>query len=308
MMTQSLTGYPALNSFFRAQTTVFPEHEPKLVRRFANSGNEELAFLDRLAQMIARIVGPNVTTYCEDYRFLTDIVLEEEIFFRRENRYRLSTFREAEEQVYGDKVLMTRYMNGLLMSQLWWSNHTAALQFFCARFLDRNPPGFRHLEIGPGHGLLLYLAASHPNCGPATAWDISESSLHAVRSTLSGLDYSRPLSLELTNLFAAPKGEFDSIVFSEVLEHLEDPVAAIAAIKALLAPNGRAFVHAPVNSPAPDHLTLFRTPEEIVELVKASGLSVEDVLFAPTAGTSLQRARQLSLAISTIVIATRNPD
>jgi hypothetical protein len=74
-----------------------------------------------------------------------------------------------------------------------------------------------------------------------------------------------------------------------------------------LAPGGRAFINVPVNSPAPDHITLYRSPEDVVEAVKQAGFEVDDVLFAPTTGASLSRARKLSLAISTVVVA-RNPE
>jgi 2-polyprenyl-3-methyl-5-hydroxy-6-metoxy-1,4-benzoquinol methylase len=300
-----LRAYPNLARFWDAQIAAFPEHEPTLARRFKNTEASEFAFLDDLAKLISRIIGPDLARYCDDYKFIASIVLEEEIFFRRENRYRLSTFAEAESKVYADKVYMTRYMNGLLMSQLWWGNHTKVLQYLQSAFLPGNRPGFRLLEIGPGHGLFLYLAAVDKNCGMATGWDVSEASLALVRSTLSALGCTRPVKLELVDMFDAPRAQFDSIVFSEVLEHLEAPKPALAAIEALLAPGGRAFINAPVNSPAPDHLTLFRAPEEIVAMVEGTGLSVAGTLFAPTAGASLARARQMSLAISTVVIARK---
>ena len=238
------------------------------------------------------------------YKFVTDIVLEEEIYFRRENRYRLSTFAQALEKVYKNREYMTQYMNGLLMSQLWWTNHTAVMRYFKEVYLEQSRPGYRHLEIGPGHGLFLHYAAIHPNCGSATGWDVSPASLDLVRQTFRALDCSKPISLELVDMFEAPPREFDSVVFSEVLEHLEDPSAALKSISALLAPGGRAFINAPVNSPAPDHLALFRSPEEIIKIVEDAGLRVESTLLAPTAGSSLERARRLSLAISTVVVAS----
>jgi adenine-specific DNA methylase len=82
-------------------------------------------------------------------------------------------------------------------------------------------------------------------------------------------------------------------------------MVALKAIQRLLAPGGRVFVNAPVNSPAPDHLSLFRKPEEIVDLVRDAGLDVEDTLFAPTSGATLEQARKRALAISTVVIARK---
>ncbi|PWB84394.1 MAG: class I SAM-dependent methyltransferase [Methylocystaceae bacterium] len=253
-----------------------------------------------------QISGDDLTTFLEDYRWLCGVLMEEELFFRRENRYRLSTFAEAERTVYADRVFMTRYMNGLLMTQLWWANHSSVLRYYRDSFLPGNKQQCRHLEIGPGHGLFLYLAASAPNAGAIAGWDVSPASIAITRSAMNAMGATRPFDLSLVNMFEAPGGQFDSLTFSEVLEHLENPAQALAAIANLLAPSGRAFIQAPVNSPAPDHISLFRSPEEIVELVRESGLVVEDTLFAPPAGVTLERAREMALTISTVVVASKS--
>ncbi|MBI1406285.1 MAG: methyltransferase domain-containing protein [Caulobacter sp.] len=281
----------------------FPEHEAALRKRFALADADPI-FCETLAGMIERIAGETLAAVCDDYRWLAGAVLEEELFFRREGRYRLTSFAEAEALVYADAAYMTRYMNGLLLSQLWWANHTAVLAWFRDRYLPANRPGARHLEVGPGHGLFLHLAASDARTSEATGWDVSPASLDQVRHTFAALGKAPP-PLSLVNLFEPSPEQFDSICFSEVLEHLETPAKALARVHDLLAPGGRAFINAPVNSPAPDHITLFSTPEAIVELVSGAGLVVEELLLAPSTGASLERARKFALAISTVIIARR---
>jgi 2-polyprenyl-3-methyl-5-hydroxy-6-metoxy-1,4-benzoquinol methylase len=236
---------------------------------------------------------------------MCEMVLAEEVFFRRNDRYRLSSFADAEREVYADKAFMTRYMNGLLLSQVWWHNHSAVMRYYQDHFLPNNIEGFKHLEIGPGHGLYLVLAANSPKCASANGWDVSESSVALTQHATNVLDPRQPITLSLVNMFDAREAHFDSIVFSEVLEHLEEPKVALDAIYGHLNPGGRAFINAPCNSPAPDHLSLFRAPEEIVELVKSSGFEIEDTLFAPTTGATLERARKRALAISTVVVARK---
>lgn len=285
----------ALDHLIAGQLAVFPEHQTALGKRFT----ERTAFDEDLAGWLSAIVAPDPQRYFEAYRWLTGAVLEEELHFRREGRYRLSSFAEAEALVYADAAYMSRYMDGLLLSQLWWGNHAAVLEFYRDRFLK---PGARHLEVGPGHGLFLWLARQ--SGAEVEGWDISPASLDRVRETFAALKTPEP-DLSLTDLFAAGDGRFDQICFSEVLEHLEDPDAALARLAGLLAPGGRLFVNAPVNSPAPDHIFLFRSTEEIVDKIAAAGLEIEETLFAPSGGSSLDRARKLSLAISAAVIARR---
>jgi len=299
------SAYPSLTRMAERQIVAFPEHRAYLEKRFADTTPDGFAFAEEIAGKVLRIADTDLDRICEDYKWLSGIVLEEELHFRRTGRYRLSTFEEADHEVYSNRPFMTRYMNGLLATQLWWRNHTEILRFFRDRFVAGNPLGFRHLEIGPGHGLFLSLAAGTPNCRAAEGWDISDASIASTRAALKAMGFGPKIGLEKVNLFAAPDAQFDSICFSEVLEHLERPADALAVLLRLLAKNGRVFVNAPVNSPAPDHLYLFRAPEEVEQMVEAAGFAIEDRLFSPCTGATLERARKLKLSISAGVIARK---
>jgi 2-polyprenyl-3-methyl-5-hydroxy-6-metoxy-1,4-benzoquinol methylase len=292
------TGFPHLEKLVAHQLAIFPGHEPFLQKRFSAVDRSGLIFAEEIAAKVIQIAGEHLDGVCEDYRWLSEIVLDEELHFRRTGRYRLSTFEQADKQVYSNGKLMSRYMNGLLASQLWWRNHTEMLEFFRSDFVERNPRSFTHLEIGPGHGLFLYFAAASPDCETAEAWDISDASLANTQQALSAMHIDEKVSLKKVNLFDAPKGQFNSIAFSEVLEHLEQPRQALDILHGLLADDGRIFLNAPINSPAPDHLYLFETPEEMLDMIVDAGFSVESSRMAPCTGATLERARKLKLAIS----------
>ena len=299
-------GYPNLSRAVAMQVAAFPEHISYLARRFAGEDAAALTFADELAVAIERLSGDELATVYRDYRWFSDVMLEEEIFFRRNDRYRLTRFADAVEQVYANAPFMGRNMNGLLASQLWWRNHSEVLRYFRDEFLPGNPPGFSHLEVGPGHGLLLAIAAMAPGHGRCEGWDISEASLTHSRQGLRRLGIAdKAVALRKIDIFAAPDAQYQSIVFSEVLEHLEEPLAALRALHRLLAPGGRVFVNAPVNSPAPGHLYLFRAPEEVEDMMRTAGFTIESSLFAPCTGATLDRARRLTLTISAAVIGTR---
>jgi 2-polyprenyl-3-methyl-5-hydroxy-6-metoxy-1,4-benzoquinol methylase len=287
------------------QLDIFPEHRTYLEKRFSGADEASLRFADHVADWVMRIAGEDIGRIWEDYRWLSEMVLEEELHFRRTGAYRLSTFEEAFAQVYSNRQFMSRYMNGLLASQLWWRNHTEVLRFFRDRFVASNVSGFSHLEIGPGHGLFLHLAASSPGCASAEGWDISDTSLEATRAALNALGGRDDLHLRKADLFAPPKASFSSITFSEVLEHLERPQEALRILHGLLQDGGRIFVNAPVNSPAPDHIYLFEAPEDVVRMVESAGFAIVETLFAPCTGATLDRARRLKLSISTAIIATK---
>ena len=296
---------PNLAELVAAQLHVFPSHESYLRRRFHGLSDDDLAFCEVLAGLLRHICGGNLSLMCEDYRWLAAAVLEEELYFRRHGRYRLATFQQARDQIYDDPTYMRRYMSGVLATQLWWRNHTDVLKFYRDRYLASFARPVAHLEVGPGHGLFLYLAARAERFSSLSGYDVSAASIEASRRCLGAIGVEQDVRLECVDLLAAPSGAFGSITFSEVLEHLEDPLGALRRLKEMLEPGGRIFVNAPVNSPAPDHIYIFRTPEEVVSMVEESGLEVVDTFLAPVSGASLQDARRRRITISTVVVARR---
>ena len=96
------------------------------------------------------------------------------------------------------------------------------------------------------------------------------------------------------------------MVLSEVLEHLEEPVKALAAIRHVMRPNGRLYINVPINSPAPDHIFLLRSPEEAVAFVEQQGFRVERTGFFPATNYSLDAARRHQLTVSVCLIAVKS--
>ena len=62
----------------------------------------------------------------------------------------------------------------------------------------------------------------------------------------------------------------------EVLEHVEQPLIFLKKIAEIAAKDAFIFITVPLNTPARDHIYLFRTPEELYSLVECSGLTRVD--------------------------------
>ena len=307
--------YKALSWLVDQQIAHWPEHKKFLSNSFSGRDGELLKTCEMIAALVVKIashVDGGLPQLCADYHFLCeDIVLPEEEFFRRNNRYRITKFEEALREVYNNSAFMSRYMNGLLLSDIFWDNHARAMHGYKTKFLDGLKPKASHLEIGPGHGLLLYIAANHPNVATIAAWDVSPTSIAQTRRALDTFGITRPVKLELQSLFAAgaPASDadrFDSIVISEVLEHLEDPLAALRVLHERMKPGGRLWVHVPANSPAPDHIYLIRDPNESLDLVRQAGFKVVNHEFFPMSGATLEKSRKFQLAVSCTVVGERS--
>jgi 2-polyprenyl-3-methyl-5-hydroxy-6-metoxy-1,4-benzoquinol methylase len=301
-MNPAIASAPALKRLLETQLQVWPEHEKFLARRFASG---DIAAAERVAELVLNL-SDDPAALATDYRWLCGCLYEEELHLRRTGSYRLTRFEDAVREVYSNREFMGRYMNGLLISQVWWENHTRVIDYYSREFLPRNVDGYSHLEIGPGHGLLLYYAAGDSRAASVSAWDLSDASLDATRDALKRLKVPREVRLEKRNLFDDSPGQqrFDSIVLSEVCEHLEDPQSALVKLRDHLTPQGKLFVNVPVNSPAPDHIYLLRTPEEAVEMVRESGYEIAEQRFFPVTGYTEERARKNQLTISCVIVGT----
>jgi SAM-dependent methyltransferase len=158
------------------------------------------------------------------------------------------------------------------------------------RLLDliaRHVPAGRLLDVGCGHGLLLDEARRRGY--EVTGIELSTGAAAYARDVLKLDVLEEPLED-----FAAgqPDGAFQVIVLADVLEHLDDPVAALSACERLLAPGGMLCVITPDPSSATARLAgrrwwayvpahTFLLPRATLrELLEARGLVIsEDIPF-----------------------------
>lgn len=301
----SLGAFPELATLFQKQVAVTPRHADSLKKRLASSTPEHLAMANQISGWIIALAGDRLPQWLSDYDWICKLMIEEEFHFRRHGTYRLKTFAQAVAEVYSNDELMAHYMNGLLMTNVWWSNHTDAMRFYVGDFLGAMTTPFRHLEIGPGHGLLLYLAGRQPLARTLEAWDVSSESIDQTRAAIKKLGGRDDTRFAIQDIFAKPPEgrQFDTIVLSEVLEHLETPREALGQIRALMAPGGRLFINMPINSPAPDHLFLLKSPEEVVAFVESCGYRIEKSAFLPQTNMTLEKARRTAATITVVLIA-----
>ena len=155
--------------------------------------------------------------------------------------------------------------------------------------------GSRVLDVGCGGGLLSEAMAKAG--ARVTALDLAPelvkvARLHALESGVE-VDY-RVQPVEA--LASAEPGSFDVVTCMEMLEHVPDPGAILAACATLLRPGGRLFVSTINRTPAAfalaivgaeyiarllptgtHHYSEFIRPSELAAWLRAAGLELEDV-------------------------------
>lgn len=177
--------------------------------------------------------------------------------------------------------------------------------------------GKRALDVGCGAGLLaepLARLGAAVTGVDAAAENIAAAQAHAAGGGLA-IDYRAG---ELARL---DLGRFDLVTCMEVLEHVADKPAFVAALAAHLAPGGLLILSTPNRTLASrlllvegaerlgmvprgtHHWNDFVTPEELRDLLKDAGLAMGEprgIAMSPTRGLHLSDNRQLNY----IVVAT----
>ena len=307
-MPENLTiAHPFLRKFYDEQIECFPRHKQFLDKNLSTFDTVELTRLEKLAEVLHEICGKNIHVYCESYRWFAREVMKETKYIHSYGKYRHNSAKEVYELIYSDDAYMERYNQGLLISSLWWKNHFKSLVVFEDRFLSLLRPNGRHLEVGPGHGIYLLSHLTKHADSKASAWDISKNSLLKTSECLSIFALDQQVDLVVQDLLvASTSNKYNSIVISEVLEHLDDPKYALTKLFSLLVPGGLIFINFPINSPAIDHVFNIPHPDAVVSLIRDCGFEVVESRFVPATNYGLEQAINDKLNINVLIIAKRN--
>jgi 2-polyprenyl-3-methyl-5-hydroxy-6-metoxy-1,4-benzoquinol methylase len=300
--------HPNIDRLFDAILGEWPEHARFIRNSFSNYDEADLGLIEDLSERVCILAANDLGAFIKSYRWMCAEMNKEALYFKKHGVYRLSTFSEANKEVYSNAEFMKRYMEGLLVSQVFWRNHSAAFLYFQNKFLPSLRDRFRYLEVGPGHGLFLSVAAEQPACEHAEAWDVSEESLRQTGAALDKLGLKSRVDLVQQDIHAPTRQVedgplYDGIAICEVLEHLERPKEALMSLRRFLRPDGVLFINVPINSPAPDHIFLLRDVNAVRDLVEAAGLTVLDLHPVAMTGYSLAEANRQRATVNCFVLA-----
>ena len=300
-----IAPYPDLARLVAVVLDRWPEHAGYLRKSFAPRSAAMMVSSDHVAHAVLALAGDRAPQVADDYRWLGDRIREEEIEFARNGRYRFSSFEETNAHVYSDGAFMERYMHGLLFSHVLWYMHASSLHFFRQRLEARVSPGGRVLEVGSGHGLLLYLALTDLKLAEAHGWDLSDVSLAQTRHALQVLGAEDRSHFALQDMHKVqPGGEaFDLVILSHILEHLDDPVGALERMRGAVAKGGVLFVNVPLNAPMPDHVILLETPDMAANLLRRGGFNIVEMATHTTQAMTLAQALRRQTAVTCSIIA-----
>lgn len=103
--------------------------------------------------------------------------------------------------------------------------------------------GGRVLDVGCGGGFLLEELARRGHSGVGI--DLSPESVEIARARLADIGAGGRLDAQVGSAYEPPRGPFDLVCLTDVLEHLEDPRACLRALRGQMAPGGLLVISTP---------------------------------------------------------------
>jgi len=268
-----------LEARFRSASPIFRE---AVSRQRAALGEDWAGGFDETIERLMP-ADEDVALAVDGYaRFALD-VLRLQARFDQTGEYESRSYATVANDVYAnDEYMRTCYLPGLLLSQYLWPHHYRQAQFFLRGFVEDmiRAGAERFYDVGVGTGFYSRLALAGAAEVSGRGFDISPSSRDYATRQARAFGAGDRYTVEIRDVVREPADPVDWLVCVEVLEHLEDPIEFLGALRGLLRPGGKAFIATALNAPNADHIYLYRNADEVVGQLRQAGFDVEQYFCA----------------------------
>lgn len=291
-------NYPNLWEVMQ-QIAKFSPFQRKAIFKYCETAEQR--YFDFAEDVVKRllIVVDRENSYeylAKTYLWYTKTIRIEEMYFAKEGRYRYFDFDEVYQNVYGRDDYMINYAVGLGMTQIFWENHFNIFKFFLDKFIPKVKNFKNGAEIGVGHGLFhSEFLRGCPNMRSKLI-DISPSSLDITQRMIkaTGLDPTRtePIECDIQKDIPVDNGSLDALLMGELIEHIEKGQMVMAGMVKKMKPNGYCFFSTAANSPAEDHILLFRSVKDIRDFIDECGWKIIEEQLGTVKNMTVKEAEE----------------
>lgn len=198
--------------------------------------------------------------------------------FEESRQYKNKSYAEVAEEIYlNEQHMLSEYLPGLLLSHFLWPHHYRQIQFFDAAFLApiRRSDRPEFAEVGIGTAVFSRRILELVPNARGHGYDISPSSCRYAQAHVAAIGAAKRYEVNCQDILVQAITPVPWLVCVEVLEHLENPLEFLRALRAALVPGGRAFITAAVNAAHADHIYLYRSAHEVEQQLVEAGFAIE---------------------------------
>ncbi|MCA9242704.1 MAG: class I SAM-dependent methyltransferase [Phycisphaerales bacterium] len=287
---RAIERFTTLGGMFRAavrdMTSAYGE-------TFFRRAEERVAEIDHLVGNDPAKFDDAVRAYI---KFCMEFIRKQAVFLKT-GSYAFRDFDSMQEDLYdNDEAMEEFYLPALMFSFIFSPNYYEFYDFFQKEFVPDLPREGVIAEIGCGHG--VYLCQSLLSAPGATGFgiDVAPGALKVARRVMDfhgvGPERCELAVDDLRGGLARSDGCADRVICCEVLEHFPAPPEAIGELKRIMAPQGKMMVSAAVRMESVDHLYVFRTYQEVAEMMRLAGLRIIKERIAPLAKGDMRDAEE----------------
>jgi SAM-dependent methyltransferase len=239
------------------------------------------AWVEEIVESFTRLFGSEENDEWElalrSYRGFALDAMRSQQFFEAHGHYRWSTLDGVRQQFYENEQYMLRsYLPGLYLSTYLWPHHFRLLTFFRQDVLPHLASSRLIYDVGVGTGVYSRETLRAFPRARGKGFDISPNSIAFAGKVLEAYGLADRYEFVLGDILTAklPQEAADLVIGHEVLEHLEEPNQFCEIMRRLTRAGGSAYLTAAVNAAHSDHIYLFRSPQEVYEMLRRAGWEV----------------------------------
>ena len=286
---KAIDAAAAVSQFEAAMGSIAPFMLPSLKRQRDTFGDE---WVQQFGTTLSRLVATSDERLISAVRGYVNFALDGmrlQKKFEKKLEYENKSYLDASNAVYQNKEYMFgMYLPGILLSHYLWPHHYRQFQFYQRSFLPSfaSAPVAEFCDIGPGTGFYSRQLLTASPRAEGWAFDMSPSSLEYSATQLAAFGVASRWHEEIRDIVLdTPARQWPFLVCIEVLEHLEDPLAFLKALRKMLMPGGRGLISAAVTAPNEDHIYLYNSGFEVRAQIEEAGFVVldsqEDPAYTP---------------------------
>ncbi len=273
-------NYPNLHGVITEIAKQSPFQKKAIFNYIESADQRYLNFSENLIKRVLHVIdkGSCFDYIAKTYLWYTKRIRIEEMYFSKQGAYRYSQYDDVYSKVYGQNDYMFDYVIGLGMTQIFWPNHWEIMKFYMDYFIPIVKNYTTGAEIGVGHG--IFHAEFLKECSEMKSLiiDVSPVSIQTTKKMIAatGIDISRikAIQIDVQKEIPIDDGILDALLMGELIEHIQNGETVMSALAKKMTNSGFCYFSTAANSPAEDHILLFKTTDEIRDFIEKTGWEI----------------------------------